>query len=90
MKTLYAILFGIAMSIGSALAQAPVDINTASAEEIAEALNGVGTSKAEAIVQYRDEHGAFRHADELVNVRGIGLATVEKNRDYIVIDSAGE
>ena len=90
MKTLYAILFGIAMSIGTAFAQAPVDINKASAEEIADALNGVGTSKAEAIVQYRDEHGAFRHADELVKVRGIGLATVEKNREYIVVESAGE
>jgi competence protein ComEA len=60
-----------------------VDINQASAQEIAEALQGVGMTKAEEIVRYRDTHGDFQHADELVNVKGIGLNTVEKNRDRI-------
>lgn len=60
-----------------------VNINQASAPEIAEALQGVGLTKAEAIVSYRDSHGSFRHADELVNVKGIGLSTVDKNRDRI-------
>lgn len=63
----------------------PVDINSASAEELATSLDGVGQSKAELIVKYRDMHGAFKHADELVNVRGIGLSTVDKNRDNIRI-----
>ena len=62
-----------------------VNINTASAEEIAAALNGVGIAKAEEIVRYREEHGAFAHADELVNVKGIGLRTIDKNRDLIII-----
>lgn len=65
-----------------------VNINTASAEEIAAALNGVGVAKAEEIVRYREEHGAFAHADELVNVKGIGLRTIDKNRDLIIIGEA--
>jgi len=64
---------------------APVNINTATAEQISTALNGVGPSKAQAIVDYRELHGAFADIDELVNVRGIGLATVERNRDRIVL-----
>jgi len=64
---------------------APVNINTATAEQISTALNGVGPSKAQAIVDYRELHGAFTDIDELVNVRGIGLATVERNRDRIVL-----
>ena len=67
-----------------------VDINTASAEEIAEALNGVGLSKAEKIVEYRDTNGPFVHIDELVNVKGIGLRTVDKNRDAIVLGKSAQ
>lgn len=66
----------------------PVNVNTATAEEIAEALKGVGMSKAEAIVSYRTEHGDFKHADELVNVKGIGIRTVDINREYILLDSS--
>lgn len=62
-----------------------VNINQASAQEIADTLQGVGMTKAEEIVRYRDSNGAFKHADELVNVKGIGLATVDKNRDRIAV-----
>ncbi len=65
----------------------PVDLNTASVEQLAETLHGVGEAKAEAIVAYRDENGGFEHIDELVNVRGIGLRTVDRNRDRITIGS---
>ncbi len=60
-----------------------VNINTASAAEIAESLQGVGESKAQAIVAYREEHGQFESADALSSVTGIGAATVEKNRERI-------
>jgi competence protein ComEA len=65
-----------------------VNINQASAQEIADTLQGVGMTKAEAIVSYRDSNGAFSHADELVNVKGIGLSTVDKNRDRITFGEA--
>lgn len=64
-----------------------VDINTASVEQLAEGLNGVGEAKAEAIVAYRESNGPFEHIDELVNVRGIGLATVDRNRDRINLEA---
>ncbi|MDX1454059.1 MAG: helix-hairpin-helix domain-containing protein [Gammaproteobacteria bacterium] len=62
-----------------------VDINTASAAELAEALVGVGDVKAEAIVAYREAHGPFNSADELTLVKGIGKALVDKNRENILI-----
>lgn len=62
-----------------------VNINTADAAAIDQALINVGPSKAAAIVAYRKEHGAFRSADQLAEVKGIGLKTVEKNRERIVI-----
>lgn len=67
----------------AAFAAEPVDVNTATAEQLAEALNGVGESKAEAIIEYREANGPFTHIDELINVRGIGMATVDKNREVI-------
>ncbi|MGQ0286499.1 helix-hairpin-helix domain-containing protein [Pasteurellaceae bacterium 22721_9_1] len=61
-----------------------LNINTATASEIQKALLGIGAKKAEAIVQYREKHGAFTAAEQLLEVQGIGKATLEKNRDRIV------
>lgn len=60
-----------------------VNINTAPAEELAIMLLGVGEKKAQQIVQYRESNGSFSDANELANVKGIGAATVEKNRKRI-------
>jgi len=60
-----------------------VNINTASAKELAAELTGIGESKAGAIVMYREEHGAFKTLKGLIKVKGIGAATVDKNRDNI-------
>lgn len=62
---------------------AQVDINTASAQEIASALKGIGIKKAQAIVEYREQHGDFASADDLLEVKGVGEKTLEKNRDDI-------
>ena len=77
----------LALSLPSALwAQSSrVDINTATAEEISDQLVGIGPSKAEAIVAYREEFGDFEDVDELINVRGIGLRTVDQNRDRLTV-----
>jgi competence protein ComEA len=69
-----------------AWAAGPVNINTASAEQIADSLKGVGLSKAEKIVEYRESNGRFTHIDELVNVKGIGVRTVDINRELILLD----
>ncbi|MCC7463910.1 MAG: helix-hairpin-helix domain-containing protein [Gammaproteobacteria bacterium] len=66
----------------------PVNINSADAATIARELKGIGLSKAQAIVDYRQKHGAFRSADELASVRGIGQKTIEDNRADIRIDRA--
>jgi competence protein ComEA len=60
-----------------------VNINTATAEELSALLVGVGDKKAQEIVDYRDKNGDFSTADSLVNIKGIGEATVEKNRKRI-------
>ena len=66
-------------------AAGPVNVNTASAEEISESLKGIGLSKAQLIVQYREANGTFSHADELVKIKGIGLKTIDRNRDMIIL-----
>ena len=73
---------------GSAFASEKVNINTADAQTIERVLVNIGTSKAEAIVAYRKANGAFKSADELANVKGVGLKTIERNRDRIVVGGA--
>jgi competence protein ComEA len=60
-----------------------VNINSATAEQIATAMTGIGDSKAQAIVKYRSSHGKFKSVQDLENVDGIGSKTVEKNKDNI-------
>ena len=66
-----------------------VNVNTASAEEL-EKLTGIGPALAEAIVSYRDEHGAFETAEELMNVRGIGEGKLEAFRAEITLTNTLE
>ncbi|WP_439241373.1 ComEA family DNA-binding protein [Lonepinella sp. BR2474] len=61
-----------------------LNINTASAAEIQKALTGIGAKKAEAMVQYREKHGAFTSVEQLLEVQGIGQATLDKNKDRII------
>ena len=65
-----------------------VDINSADAETISNELDGVGLSKAQAIVEYRRNHGPFKSADDLSLVKGIGDRTVEINRDNIKVSQS--
>lgn len=60
-----------------------VNINTASAEEIADVLTGVGLVRAEAIVAYRQEHGPFNTIEGLLDVKGIGQGVLNKNTGRI-------
>ena len=81
---LAAIVLGIA---GMAMA-GPVNVNTADAETISAELQGVGITKAIAIVEYRKANGPFKTVDDLVQVKGIGERTVEINRKNILVDAS--
>ena len=63
----------------------PVNINTASTDQIAAALNGVGSTKAQAIVKYRVANGDFSRADQITDVTGIGTVIYEKNKADILV-----
>lgn len=85
-----ALFLGV-LGLGAALAAGAaerVDINAANAAELATGLVGIGQSKAEAIVDYRATNGPFKTADDLALVKGIGPATIEKNRDRIGVGAA--
>ncbi len=62
-----------------------LNINTASAEQIAKGLNGIGLKKAQAIVAYRKANGPFKSVAELVEVKGIGPAIVERNLNQMTV-----
>lgn len=68
----------------------PVNINTADAETISRELDGVGLTKARAIVEYRQKHGPFKSPDDLSLVKGIGERTVDLNRSNIKVDGANK
>ena len=61
-----------------------ININTATASQLT-ALNGIGETKAAAIVEYREQHGDFSSVDELLNVPGIGEKILEGLRDQVTV-----
>ncbi|MFR9704677.1 ComEA family DNA-binding protein [Aeromonas sanarellii] len=61
-----------------------INLNTASADELA-SLKGIGEKKAQAIVDHREKQGKFTSVDQLADVSGIGPATLEANRDMIIV-----
>lgn len=67
---------------GKDTGQSKVNINTATVEELT-TLSGIGPSKANAIIEYRQENGLFKSVDEMLNVTGIGEKSLEKIRDDI-------
>ncbi len=72
----------LCLAIGTAVAEV-VDINSADADSLAATINGIGPARAEAIVAFRKDNGPFDSVDDLVLVKGIGPATVAKNRDKL-------
>lgn len=62
-----------------------IPVNTADVYEL-DRLPGIGPAKAQAIVTYREEHGPFQSTDQLLEVSGIGQATLEGLLDYITLD----
>ena len=85
MKHLSKILFFLVMLVSMQVQAEAVDINTASAGALASAIDGVGERKAATIVAYRDANGPFSSIDELARVKGIGAATIDRNRDNLTV-----
>ncbi|RMU33962.1 Competence protein ComEA helix-hairpin-helix repeat region [Pseudomonas syringae pv. primulae] len=63
-----------------------VNLNTADALTLQKELSGIGKNKADAIVAYRETAGDFTSIEELIEVKGIGKAILEKNRDKLAVD----
>ena len=97
-KNITAAIFAVLVLCLSSVAQAndlsgqlsgdvmTVNVNEADAASIANTLVGVGISRAQAIVDYRDQYGRFYSAQELTSVKGVGQSTVEKNLSRISIE----
>lgn len=65
---------------------AMVNINTADAQALAAGLKGIGQSRADDIVRYRETYGPFSSVEELVEVKGVGKSTIEKNRNVLTLE----
>ncbi|MFG0379759.1 ComEA family DNA-binding protein [Pseudomonas sp. zbq_18] len=63
-----------------------INLNTADAATLQTELVGIGQVKAQAIVDHRDTNGPFASVDELLEVKGIGPATLEKNRARLSVN----
>ena len=86
MKQIKSLLFIVLFSFSNLLFAAQVNINTADADTLSSELTGIGQSKAEAIVDYRQQHGPYKQVEDLTNVKGIGIATIEKNKTKITLE----
>jgi competence protein ComEA len=85
MKIIKALLVAVMLLSGGLVWAGNVNINTADAATLADGLNGVGIKKAQAIVDYRKQHGAFKSMNDLAKVKGISDKLIEKNKDLITL-----
>lgn len=76
----------IATQMSKAEQSAKVNLNAADAETLRRDLFGIGAAKAKAIVAYRESNGPFTAVDELLEVKGVGKALLDKNRERLTIN----
>jgi competence protein ComEA len=81
-----AVLCGLVLAAGGVLASERIDLNTASAQELAR-LPGIGPAKAEAIVQHRAQQ-PFARPDDLRKVKGIGDKLYDRVKDQVTVGGA--
>ena len=80
----------VLLAAGAVYGAEPVNINTADAEALAAAINGVGLKKARDIVSHRQKNGPFQSVDDLARVSGIGMQTVDKSRANLTVKSTSD
>ena len=78
-----AIIFAFGLS--SQVMAGPVNINSASAEQLDHELVGVGPAIAQRIVDYRSNNGEFKDVAQLTEVKGVGEKTLSKNAQFILL-----
>ena len=71
-----------ALAEGAAKLQGVVNVNTASADQL-ELLPGIGASRAKAVIAARESRGGFRKLDDLLEVKGIGAAGLDRMRPFV-------
>ena len=64
--------------------QQKIEINSATAEQLQE-IPGIGPALATRIIDFREEHGPFERVEDLLNVQGIGVRTLERMRPYLEV-----
>lgn len=79
----YRFLLAIALSGLFSLSAQAINPNTASAEQLADELIGVGPKLAVKIVEFREQYGEFQGVDDLMLVNGIGNAIIDKNLELL-------
>jgi len=85
MRYITTLFVSLLMLAAAEVLAGPVDINSAGADDLAAVIVGIGAQKAAAIVDYRTANGPFASVDDLANVKGIGTATIEKNRHNLTV-----
>ena len=81
------LLFALVIALAAPLADAALNLNTATKDELV-ALSGIGPAKAQAIIDYRTQHGGFKSVDELKDVKGIGARRFEKLKPELTVGPA--
>ena len=78
-------MLAVCLLIPTLLFAEMVNINTADKEVLMTSIKGVGETRADAIIAYREQNGDFNSVEELAEVRGIGSSIVEKNMDNLSV-----
>ena len=81
------VLLALVVALAAPLADAALNLNTATKDELV-ALSGIGPAKAQAILDYRVQHGGFKSVDELKDVKGIGARRFEKLKPELTVAPA--
>ncbi|MFL1524429.1 ComEA family DNA-binding protein [Pseudomonas sp. O230] len=76
----------LVMEVSPKVQSEKVDLNQADASTMQRELSGIGEAKAKAIVAYRESNGPFASVDELLEVKGIGKAILDKNREKLEVN----